>query len=66
MVRLIALVLIVFAAGYGYEEYTGDSIGFKRLIGSVAGVFRGGEYGMSTGAASPAFGGLGGLAGAGN
>jgi hypothetical protein len=62
MVRFIAIVFILVAAGFGYEEYTGNSIGVKRLIGGFAGFF-GGEYGVSTGAATPAFGGLKGLAG---
>jgi hypothetical protein len=62
MVRLIAIVLVLFAVGFGYEEYTGNSIGVKRLIGGFVGVF-GGEYGVATGAATPAFGGLKGIAG---
>lgn len=62
MVRLIAFFIVLAGLGFAYEEYTGNSVGVKRTIRTVAG-FAGFEYGYAAGAATPAFGGLGGLAG---
>lgn len=62
MVRLIAFAIVLVGLGFAYEEYTGKSVGVKRTIGTVAG-FAGFQYGFAAGATTPAFGGLGGLAG---
>lgn len=59
MVRFIAFVLVLVGAGFAYEEYSGKSVGVKRTLGAAAGFVGLGEYGVATGATTPAFGGLG-------
>ena len=51
MKRVLALIVILAASGYGFEHYSGKDIGIKRAFdltgAAIAGGFAGG-YGMAT------------------
>lgn len=53
MLRIIAIVLFVVVGAYGYEAFSGQSIGVGRFVSSLgngmSGAFAGG-YGMALGA----------------
>lgn len=59
MLRVAASVIILLAAGIGYEEVTGNQIGVGAMLRSLALVITDTVSGTS----SPAFGGMGGLGG---
>ena len=59
MLRVVAIVVILLGAGFAYEEITGDQIGIKATMQSLAAAITS----MVGGSSSPAFGGLGGLGG---
>ncbi|NNE87890.1 MAG: hypothetical protein HKN27_07415 [Silicimonas sp.] len=65
MKRLIAVAVIALTTGYGYEEYTGRSIGigtvFELTTGAIGGGFAGG-YGMAIDAGNSIGDSVGGLA----
>ena len=62
MLRLLALFVFLVGVGFGYEEYTGNSVGIKnflRTVGSI--VMPGSGYGVTTGGATNSVGALQGL-----
>ena len=62
MLRVLALLALLVALGFWYEEFTGNEIGIKRSIKLVSGLVLG-EYGVSTGGATGAADGVRGVGG---
>ena len=60
MLRLLALFVFLVGVGFGYEEYTGNSVGIKNFFRTVAGIGSSG-YGITTGGATGSVGALQGL-----